>query len=240
MIAEVPGTHLRDAQNYLGLVSGASVNEDAFDYPDPPGIDPAVHLSIMQGTVSYLRNFKPFAGDGESWDVQIRSDVPASQVTVSLSDEGQMPDGFHLYVLDRNDFNIIELQNNQFTVRLDGPQSVRSLKIILGTPAYAAGNSEGIPLVPVDYALEQNYPNPFNPTTTIRYQLSKKSEVRLEVFNLLGQRVKTLFEGEQVTGAYSVTWRGDSNVGTAVASGVYIYRIRAGEFVQSKKLLLLR
>ncbi len=240
MIAEVPGTHFRDAQNYLGLVPDARVGNDTYDYPDPPGIDPTIHLSIMQGQTSYMRNFKPSAGEGESWDVQIRSDVPASLVTVTLVESGQMPDGFHLYILDRNDVNVIEPQNNRFTVRLDGPSSIRSLKVILGTPAYAAGNSEGIPLVPIAYALEQNFPNPFNPTTTIRYQLSKRSAVSLEIYDLLGRRVKTLVKGDQVTGSYSVQWRSDNDAGNAVASGVYIYRLRAGDFVQSRKLLLLR
>lgn len=240
LIAVVPDTRLRDAENYLGLIPDARVGNDTYDYPDPPGIDPTVHLSIMQGQTSYMRNFKPSAGEGESWDVQIRSDVPASQVTVTLSESGRPPDGFHLYILDRNDVNVIEPQNNLFTIRLDGTSSARSLKIILGTPAYAAGNSEGIPLVPVAYALEQNYPNPFNPTTTIRYQLSKRSEVRLEIYDLLGRRVKTLVNGEQVTGGYSVLWKSDNDAGDTVASGVYIYRLRAGDFVQSRKLLLLR
>ena len=187
-----------------------------------------------------MRNFKPTAGEGESWDVQIRSDVPASQVTVTLMESGQMPDDFHLYILDRDDVNVIEPQGNRFTIRLAGPSAVRSLKVILGTPAYAAGNSEGIPLVPIAYALEQNYPNPFNPTTTIRYQLNKRSEVRLEIYDLLGRRVKTLVTGEQVTGSYSVLWKSDNDARNAVASGVYIYRLRAGDFVQSRKLVLLR
>ena len=151
-----------------------------------------------------------------------------------------MPDDFHLYILDRDDVNVIEPQGNRFTIRLDGSSAVRSLKVILGTPAYAAGNSEGIPLVPIAYALEQNYPNPFNPTTTIRYQLNKRSEVRLEIYDLLGRRVKTLVTGEQVTGSYSVLWKSDNDARNAVASGVYIYRLRAGDFVQSRKLVLLR
>jgi hypothetical protein len=240
MIAEVAGTRLRDAQNYLGLVPDARVGYDSYDYPDPPGIDPTIHLSIMQGPTSYMRNFKPTAGEGESWDVQLRSDVPVSLVTVALVGSGQMPDGFQMYILDRDDMNVIEPQDNRFTIRLDGSSSVRSFKVILGTAEYAEGNSEGIPLVPIAYALEQNYPNPFNPTTTIRYQLSKRSEVKLEIFDLLGRKVRTLVNGEQVTGAYSVLWKSDNDAGKTVASGVYVYRLRAGEFVQSRKLLLLR
>lgn len=101
-------------------------------------------------------------------------------------------------------------------------------------------NNEGIPLVPLAYTLEQNFPNPFNPSTTIRYALNKRSDVSLSIYNLLGQKVKTLVSGEQITGTYSVVWDGVTESGSGAASGVYLYQLRAGEYRASKKLLLLR
>jgi hypothetical protein len=88
---------------------------------------------------------------------------------------------------------------------------------------------------PTSFALHQNYPNPFNPTTTIRYSLPHKSQVLLTVYNTLGQQVATIVQAQQDAGSYEVKFDG-----SALASGVYIYRIQAGSFVQAKKLLLVR
>jgi hypothetical protein len=96
------------------------------------------------------------------------------------------------------------------------------------------GNAE-VTLAPKEYDLSQNYPNPFNPTTTINYQLPEKNHVTLRIYDVLGNLVKTLVDGEQAPGYYNVTW----NAG-GLASGVYIYRIMSGSFVSTKKLILLK
>ena len=89
--------------------------------------------------------------------------------------------------------------------------------------------------IPLLFDLEQNYPNPFNPTTTIRYGLPYRSSVTLAVFNTLGQQVATLVQGEEEAGYHEVRFDG-----TGLSSGVYFYRLTAGTFVQSRKLLLLK
>ncbi len=90
-------------------------------------------------------------------------------------------------------------------------------------------------LTPQVFALSQNYPNPFNPTTQIEYSLPQDSYVRLEVYNILGQKVVTLVDGKQKAGYKSVRWdAGD------FSSGIYFYRLQAGKFVQTRKMVLLR
>ena len=96
--------------------------------------------------------------------------------------------------------------------------------------AVAASNA-----IPVQYALEQNYPNPFNPSTTIRYGLPNHAQVSLFVFNTLGQQVAQLVNGEVEAGYHEVTFDGGN-----LASGVYLYRMKAGSYVETKRLLLIR
>ena len=94
--------------------------------------------------------------------------------------------------------------------------------------------------LPEEFTLEQNYPNPFNPETLIRYQLPRESEVKLSIHNLLGQEIRTLVNGKRDAGFHDVNWNGRDNAGKQVATGLYIYRLQAGDFVAAKKLTLLR
>ncbi|MBD3402733.1 T9SS type A sorting domain-containing protein, partial [candidate division GN15 bacterium] len=94
--------------------------------------------------------------------------------------------------------------------------------------------------LPLGFELQQNYPNPFNPTTTIEFSLPSQSRVRLDVYNVLGQRVNTLVDKELSAGSYAVEWNGRNNAGTPVATGVYFYRLTTDEYTSSKKMLLLK
>jgi len=95
-------------------------------------------------------------------------------------------------------------------------------------------------LIPGQYALHQNYPNPFNPITTLRYDLAENSYVNVTVYNMLGGEVKTLVNSAQDAGFKSVIWNATNNQGNPVSAGVYLYKIQAGEFVQTKKMVLLK
>jgi hypothetical protein len=95
-------------------------------------------------------------------------------------------------------------------------------------------------VVPENYSLVQNFPNPFNPTTEIAYDLPEAANVNLEVYNILGQNVKSLVNQYQDAGSYRVTWNGTNNEGAQVASGVYFYRISAGDFKDIKKMVLMK
>ena len=94
--------------------------------------------------------------------------------------------------------------------------------------------------IPQTYIISQNYPNPFNPETIIRYQLPRSSQVVLKIFNILGQDVQTLINTQQQAGYYSIVWNGKDNNGMVVPSGVYIFRIEAGDFIRANKMILIR
>jgi hypothetical protein len=95
-------------------------------------------------------------------------------------------------------------------------------------------------LVPETFALHANYPNPFNPTTTISYDLPKRSQVTLGIYDLLGKQIKTLVNQSQDAGNKIAMWDGTDDLGRPVSAGVYLYQIQAGEFTQTRKMLLLK
>jgi hypothetical protein len=93
---------------------------------------------------------------------------------------------------------------------------------------------------PKSFALFQNHPNPFNPETKISYYLPTASQVKLIVYNILGQKVRTLFDGHQDSGTHTVLWDGRREDGTALSSGIYFYRMQAGDFRETKKMSLMK
>jgi hypothetical protein len=90
------------------------------------------------------------------------------------------------------------------------------------------------------FSLSDNYPNPFNPDTRISYFIALPCHVRLEIFNVLGQKIRTLVDEEQGEGTNQVVWDGRNQMGNEVASGVYFYKLKAGDFGQTKKMVLVR
>ena len=115
--------------------------------------------------------------------------------------------------------------------------------ISLGLDYYidtSVGVDDPVAQVPTAFSLEQNYPNPFNPTTTLKYALKENVDVSLKVYNVLGQLVKTLVNGQQAAGWKEANWDGTNDLGARVSSGIYIYRLEAGDFVQSRKMILMK
>jgi len=92
----------------------------------------------------------------------------------------------------------------------------------------------------LDYNLSQNYPNPFNPITTIPFEIKKPAQVKIEIYNILGQKVRTLLNRYTVTGAHSVTWDATDNYGNPVNTGIYYYQLKADGVMKRKKMILIK
>jgi hypothetical protein len=119
------------------------------------------------------------------------------------------------------------------TVRFNSGQGFSALAFVgvPSSPTAVAAQRPG----PLEFTLKQNYPNPFNPTTTIAFGLLQRARVRLTVYNALGEQVAELTNGEQDAGYHEVKFDG-----TGLSSGAYFYRIQAGDFLATKRLLLLK
>jgi hypothetical protein len=94
--------------------------------------------------------------------------------------------------------------------------------------------------LPTTYVLYQNFPNPFNPETDIRYQIPESGNVQLVIYNVLGQKICTLVDGQREAGSYTVRWFGTDQSGRSLGSGIYFYRLQAGDFSETRKMVLMK
>jgi flagellar hook assembly protein FlgD len=94
--------------------------------------------------------------------------------------------------------------------------------------------------IPQKFELYQNYPNPFNPSTSISFDLAEDVFVTLKIYNILGQEIRTLVNDFKPAGKYTVVWDGKDNNGNAVGSGIYLYKINAGKFTKTMKMVLAK
>ena len=148
--------------------------------------------------------------------VDIIEDMTDNNVTIATIE-------WTVHVTDGID--TVEADNAPFTVAIDGGYAMNTF-------------SEA--LIPEVFALHQNYPNPFNPITTLRYDLPENSYVNVTVYDMLGREIRTLVNTTQDAGFKSVLWNATNDYGKPVSAGVYLYQIQAGEFVQTKKMVLLK
>lgn len=105
---------------------------------------------------------------------------------------------------------------------------------VVSVPGTSDGN------MPSEFALLQNYPNPFNPVTTIGFYIPRRSYVSIVIYNLLGQQIKQVLNEDRPAGYHMVFWDGTDSRGLFVSTGIYLYRLRAGDYVETKKMLLLK
>tara|TARA_R110001599_G_scaffold184627_5_gene378680 strand:- start:127259 stop:132175 length:4917 start_codon:yes stop_codon:yes gene_type:complete len=162
-------------------------------------------------------------------------ETPFDELTFSAS---VVPDQITLTLDAEN--GLIELSSDTFTgeglltfTTTDSDGDSASVDIILVVTMSTSNEDDG--LMPDQFSLSQNYPNPFNPSSTIRFGIPEAAVVKLEVFNLLGQRVKSLVNARKSAGYHTVTFNASD-----LSSGMYIYRIQAGDFVQIKRMTLIK
>jgi hypothetical protein len=137
---------------------------------------------------------------------------------------------------------------NYYFVESDGSMGVHNTQYavallrrsLLDLGAYPTGVKVVDGQIPGEFKLTQNYPNPFNPTTNISFSLPKSEHVRIDIYNIVGELVRTLVDQEFAPGTFQVVWDGRDSHSSQVASGVYLYRMQAGSFTNAKKMLMTK
>ena len=235
---DTPGNVTRiygdDGEDRLGFsVSSGDINGDGYTDviigakgSDPTGGNSAGETYIIYGS-SEIKSIASIDLDGTP-----------SNVTRILGDD---PDDFLGYTVSSSDVNgdgysdVIIGANGASTT---GEGSTGETFVIYGGSERIGIIDEDI--LPTKFVLFQNYPNPFNPTTLIRYSLPKSSTVSLIIYNIMGQEVMRWDEQNTQPGYYSKIWNGTNKSGVPVGSGVYLYRLVAGDFVETRKMILLK
>ena len=157
--------------------------------------------------------------------------------------EGDTDPAYKMVMVDKShgeQYNLAE--NNSFILKMTSTRNLgRHFTVFYGSASWVDEEvNELIKTIPKEYHLSQNYPNPFNPVTTINYQIPTDQRVRLSIYNILGQEVKTLVNSEQFAGYYTIRWDGSNNSYAKLSSGTYFYVIQTENYRQVKKMLLLK
>ncbi len=233
-----------DTLNVIGFAADASAGHDRLDLREPPMIGDHLRVTVLDGGKLWIRNLRPAPTDGEVWDIEVTASdellTGARRVELSLTEEGTRQPGFGLWVIDRDLGTALAVTDGMFEVTLDRDAPVRRLRLIAGTEAFARSESEGAPLEPVTFALDAGFPNPFAEQTTLRYRLATRGSATLDVFDLLGRRVRVLTDGVHDAGAHTAVWDGLDGSGRPVASGVYLIRLRAADASVTRRVSVLR
>ena len=178
----------------------------------------------------------------DAWGNQSYVDFPASQTTYGLvrdSNWGQAS----IPVSDiRGEFIDLRMLSYEFVIlEVNGASCEFGLDDIYWEGGGTVSVIEGeLGKTPIKYSLNNNYPNPFNPLTTIRYDLAEDGFVNVTIYDMMGRTVKIMVTEEQNAGVKSVQWDATDSFGKPVSAGVYLYQIQAGEYMQTKKMVLLK
>ncbi|HQV32122.1 MAG TPA: T9SS type A sorting domain-containing protein, partial [Calditrichia bacterium] len=229
-----------DGDNVVGMRRDAAEGLDLTDNPAAPPIIETNNLVIVDPAADLAESYVPQNADGGSWELQIRGAARGETGILEIEGMENLPPGFSVWLLDLQGRNSVALNHGEARVTIPAAGGIADYQLIVGTPDFAEGQRQEIPLQPMDYRLAQNYPNPFNPETTISFQMARKGTANLTVYNALGQVVTTLVDGVLNTGPQQVLWDGRDRFGKGVASGVYFYQLRTDSFSETRKMMLIR
>ena len=241
-----------DAYNYMGVRTGATDGVDIYDVQKLdmplPGSDPTFKGYFLLGSSKLARDTRAYFNGQKSWTFVIEAQSGTNITLVwpanRLPDESD--DSYGIRRIDsRYSFTLVDnLTGTTRDMRADTTYtftmtSAGRREFTIRVVASTVGAEEPAKL-PTSYELSQNYPNPFNSATLIKFALPKDGDVSLELYNVLGEKVRTLVNADKKAGFYEVIWDGRSDEGIELPSGVYLLRMKSGDFNAEKKLMMLK
>ncbi len=231
------------AKALVGMAGQAKPERDKLDHIVPPPVGEHYvcmffrHPEWETAWQNFSSDFRPLNETGETWHVTIMSSSQAA--TVRLEGTERLPANFQAALFDRKFAETYFLEEGGEAVLPDIAEGEDNrFALLIGTREYIANELSQIgELLPGEFRLLQNYPNPFNPETVIPYYIPAPGRVKITIYNLLGQEVRVLIDRPQEAGFHKARWDGADNYGNRAASGIYFYRLNAGQFTQTLKML---
>ena len=233
-----------DGENFIGVSQQASAEWDRFDYLEPPPIGEYVSLRFLHENWQTYRgafstDFRPPFAGGQIWQFEAATNISPAPITLNFQNIDSIPAAFQAVLLDLTTFQRLDLrQTREYIFVPDQNRLTRKFELIVGTKAYIK-NFDQLNQ-PQSFSFSANFPNPFNAGTTWFYQLPEASEVSITVLDVLGRKICHLISQKQEAGHYRAHWQGEADDGREVGSGIYIIKMEAGSFRQTRKVLLIR
>jgi Secretion system C-terminal sorting domain/CARDB len=217
----------------IGFRDDAKISYDHYDRFTPPGDFEEHRISIFNEILEtdYKYLLTDYRGNmlNQIYSLVIKNPIGDS---FNLSFDGiDKIDGMKIYLVDQNaNFHNVKMKNN---ISLNSTSATNNMQLLIGDESFIEAQKTA--LLPKQFSLNQNYPNPFNPSTKISYAIPEQSDVTLEVFDMLGRKVRTLVKKEQSQGNYLIEFTVNS-----LTSGIYFYKFQAGDFEATNKMILLK
>jgi hypothetical protein len=220
----------------IGFTDEANLGVDKLDIFSPPSqfcvINMALYQKELQTIYQYLQEeYRPQIGVGQEFVLMIKNSSEESLNLIPVGLENLRE--YEVYLFDRLLMKFYDLKN-QNTIEIKSSNDEREFSIFIGTKEFIQEKQKA--LLPTEYVLYQNFPNPFNPTTTIMFALPQQNKVSLKVYNILGELIEKIINDDLYEPGYHQVEFGTSKL----VSGVYIYKLVAGNYQSTKKMLLIK
>jgi hypothetical protein len=227
----------------LGMAQGAKEGDDSYDLYIPPIVgDKNVAVYFRNTDGAMMHDIHPLNDEGGVWEMCVVTGDADARVKLQWGDKLNLPNpAFEAYLIDVDQnmaHNLKEVQS----LEINSGNGMRNFRVVVGKKSYVEGNNAGVALTPSSMKLYANYPNPFNPETVIRYavpDVSVSYTVTLKIFNVLGQEIATLVNGQKSAGYYEVKWNALQQ-----SSGIYFYQLSITDgskaFQDTKKMVLMK
>jgi hypothetical protein len=226
----------------FGTRTDASNGIDRYDFRKPRAMGDASGAVFLRPDLdalssAFATDFRPPVDKIARWSFEVRT-PPKEQVSLGFAGIGQIPEELEVYLIDHAGSRYANLRSAPEYRYVPALLAVQFTVAVGSHEAMAAELSD---VLPKAFGLENNFPNPFNPSTTIPVAVPHTAELAVTIYNILGEEVRTVFQGTKEAGRYWVTWDGRNDAGRTVASGVYIVRLSAAEGVSVvKKMMMLK
>jgi len=226
---------------WVGTRPDAKEGRDAFDHFSPPGYFTDATLSVANDQItsqySLASDVRPANAEGHTYDLVLEAESGTS-ITLKAKGLSDLSPEQEVRLYDSSTGQTFDLRTSP-VAQVTPTSEQAEFALLVGTSSYI--DQKQSELVPQKLQLRQNYPNPFRGQTTVEYTLPEQTEVKVEVYDILGRQIRTLLDGKtQRAGVHTLQWNAQNDMGRSVASGVYLTRLQAGDQTRTIKMVVIK